>query len=1066
MRSKSETPPTVVGIAASAGGLEAMSLFLQNLPKGLNCAFVLAQHMSPSHESMLVKLLSRETALDVREIGGPVTPAADTIYIPPPGSDVGFAEGALVVLDPSGHPATPKPSADRLFKALADALGARCMGLVLSGTGSDGSYGVQAIREAGGITLAQEPSSAKYDSMPVSAVRTGCVDLVLTPQQIGQHLEKILSQPRDLEELKKMGEEATKNADLFQILLAHTMVDFRQYKESTINRRVHRRMVAKGIATQAEYVDFCRRSQEEVEALYKDLLISVTRFFRDGEQFAVLRDVLQDRVSAKPGAKMRIWVPGCATGEEAYSIAALYAEAAGGLEALGKDSLQIFATDIDEHALAVGRRGSYPRSATDDIPPDLLEKYFEISGDRVIVKQSLRNCVMFTRHNIFQDAPFMSIDLVSIRNVLIYFDNTLQDRVLSRIQYALSADGMLFLGTSETAGTIESHFVQLDPAAKIYAKRSTPPLDMTNFGSTHAIRASRRMLTQDKAKGGDSVHDWSHFHALVGSFAETAVLVTAEGAVLKVYGDLAPFSQITDSVFKGFSLRVLKAPLSNESTTLVLVALKKKKARTGQWHRIEGRDFNHARLVAYPLEPQGHEEPYVLLAIETEMRSTPEASDEERTDYLTYIETELSRTREALNVTMEQLQTSNEELQSLNEELQSSNEELQSTNEELETSNEELQSTNEELITVNEELIVNSTELQRTTAELNGIVDGLPTTMLMLDQGLLIRHASRQAIEQFALKTRGQSMGHISQCHLPEGFPPVVDLCSQALLNRKFVSRQFSSGQRRFLLTIAPLISVNDELIGLVVMVTSLESSIEISLNHTLRRFGQIGTWRVQLPENEVEWSEEVYQIHGLAPEEGTMSLERAIGFFHPDDRAAVRGHLEKALEERSGFHFTARIIRADGRITVLESSGTVVMDRLNNMVGVVGVVRDFSRMQTENMLLRHYNEITSEEGLGVYSYDIRNGVNYWNPTLYDLLGVDRTAQPEIETALRHLAPSSAEKVRGLLKAAMTEGEGFEFEGEIARNGGERIPYRSKCQVVHDEAGEISHVFGVLRRLE
>ena len=196
------------------------------------------------------------------------------------------------------------------------------------------------------------------------------------------------------------------------------------------------------------------------------------------------------------------------------------------------------------------------------------------------------------------------------------------------------------------------------------------------------------------------------------------------------------------------------------------------------------------------------------------------------------------------------------------------------------------------------------------------------------------------------------------------------------------------------------------------------------------------------------------------------MSLERAIGFFHPDDRAAVRGHLEKALEERSGFHFTARIIRADGRITVLESSGTVVMDRLNNMVGVVGVVRDFSRMQTENMLLRHYNEITSEEGLGVYSYDIRNGVNYWNPTLYDLLGVDRTAQPEIETALRHLAPSSAEKVRGLLKAAMTEGEGFEFEGEIARNGGERIPYRSKCQVVHDEAGEISHVFGVLRRLE
>ncbi|WP_168222939.1 chemotaxis protein CheB [Oceanicola sp. D3] len=1053
-----------MGIAASAGGLEAMSLFLQNLPKGLNCAFALAQHMSPSHESMLVKLLSRETNLDVREITGPIEPKADTIYIPPPGSDVGFEDGKLLRLNPSGHPATPKPSADRLFNALAEGLGAHCMGLVLSGTGSDGSYGVQAIREAGGITIAQEPASAKYDSMPVSAVRTGCVDLVLTPQQIGQHLEKILSQPRDLEELKKMGEEATKNADLFQILLAHTMVDFRQYKESTINRRVHRRMVAKGITSQAEYVDFCRRSQEEVEALYKDLLISVTRFFRDGEQFAVLRDVLQDRVTAKPGAKMRIWVPGCATGEEAYSIAALYAEAAGGLDALGKDSLQIFATDIDEHALAVGRRGSYPSSAADDIPPDLLEKYFDISGDRVIVKQSLRNCVMFTRHNIFQDAPFMSIDLVSIRNVLIYFDNTLQDRVLSRIQYALSADGMLFLGTSETAGTIESHFIQLDPAAKIYAKRSTPPIDMTNFGSTHAIRSSRRILTQDKAKGGDNLHDWSNFHALVQSFAETAVLVSAEGAVLKVYGDLAPFCQITDSVFKGFSLRLLKAPLANESTTLLLVARKNMKSRTGQWHRIEGQGFNHARLVVYPMEPQGREEPYVLLAIETEMRTTPEATEEEQGDYVTYIETELARTREALNVTMEQLQTSNEELQSLNEELQSSNEELQSTNEELETSNEELQSTNEELITVNEELIVNSTELQRTTAELNGIVDGLPTTMLMLDQGLLIRHASRRAVEQFELRTRGQSMGHISQCHLPEGFPPVVDLCSQALLNRKNVSRQFSSGQRNFTLTIVPLTSGTDELIGIVVMVIPLESTLETSLIHTLRRFGKIGTWRVQFPDTEVEWSEEVYHIHGLPPETGTMSLDRAIGYLHPDDREVVRGRIDKALEERSGFHFTARVIRPDGRLAVLESSGTVVTDRLNNVVGLIGVVRDFSRMQTESMLLRHYNEITSDEGLGVYSYDIQNGINYWNPTLYDLLGVDRTEQPEIATALKHLTPESADRVRSLLDRAMKQGEDFEFEGEIQRQDGSRIPYHSKCRVLRDDAGKISHTFGVLRR--
>ncbi|MFY0635277.1 MAG: PAS domain-containing protein [Vannielia sp.] len=1058
--------PIVVGIAASAGGLEAMSLFLQNLPKGLNCAFVLAQHMSPSHESMLVKLLSRETALEVKEITEPTEPATDTIYIPPPGSDVSFQNGKLEVLAPQGHPATPKPSADRLFKALAAGLGARCIGLVLSGTGSDGSYGVQAIREVGGITLAQEPTSAKYDSMPVYAIRTGCVDLVLTPQQIGKHLAQILSQPRDLEELKKMGEEATKNADLFQILLAHTMVDFRQYKESTINRRVHRRMVAKGISSQAEYIEFCRRSQEEVEALYKDLLISVTRFFRDSAQFSVLSDVLRERIASKPGAKIRIWVAGCATGEEAYSIAALYAEAAGGLEALAKETLQIFATDIDEHALAVGRKGAYPRSATDDIPSDLLNKYFDISGDRVFVKQSLRNCVMFTRHNIFQDAPFMSIDLVSIRNVLIYFDSNLQDRVLSRIQYALAPDGLLFLGTSETTGAMDSHFVQYDPAARIYAKRAAPPLDMANFGSAHAIRASRRMLDQQRAPSADNVNDWGHFHSLVRSVADNAILVNSESTVMKVYGDLAPYSQITDAVFKGFTLRLLKAPLANESTTLVLVALKNMKTRTGQWHQVEGRDFNHARLVAYPIAGTENDDPYVLLAIESELRTTPQASEEERSDYLTYVETELSRTREALNVTMEQLQTSNEELQSLNEELQSSNEELQSTNEEMETSNEELQSTNEELITVNEELIVNSTELQRTTAELNGIVDGLPTTMMMLDQGLLIRHASRRAIEQFRLRTRGQSMGHVSQCHLPEGFPPVVDLCSQALLNRKFLSRQFGTGMSRHLLTIAPLVSASDELIGLVVMVTLLENSIETSLNHTLRRFGQIGTWHVQLPENEISWSEETYAIHGEPAADKPITLERALSFYHPEDRAMVSAHLEAALEERGGFHFTARLNRADGKLIVIESSGTVITDRLNTPVAVVGVIRDFSRVQTENMLLRHYNEITTDEGIGVFSYDVINGANYWNPKFYSIFGIDPSVQPTIEVALERLSPDSATKARALLEAAMTHGDPYEFEGEIQQGEGKLVPYRSTGRAYRNDEGKISHVFGTIRIIE
>lgn len=287
----------VAGIAASAGGLEAVSLLVQNLPRSANAIYVIAQHMSPTHKSVLTSLIARETSLPVVELSRVTEPEAGTIYVTPPDTDVVFEDGKLRLRNPAGHPATPKPSADRLFQSLAKECGENCVGIVLSGTGSDGSYGVQSIREAGGITIAQEPGSAKYDGMPASAIETGCIDLILTPEQIGEHAEKILAKPRDLELLRSAADEPGKLTELFSILMARTQVDFADYKENTLNRRIARRMSALSINDYEKYVDYCRSNVDEVDALHRDLLISVTRFFRDPDQFRKLNDQVEKQLA-------------------------------------------------------------------------------------------------------------------------------------------------------------------------------------------------------------------------------------------------------------------------------------------------------------------------------------------------------------------------------------------------------------------------------------------------------------------------------------------------------------------------------------------------------------------------------------------------------------------------------------------------------------------------------------------------------------------------------------------------------------------------------------------------
>lgn len=1069
-KKKTTKVSSIVAIASSAGGLEATSLLAQNLPSDLNCCYVIAQHMSPSHKSMLVQLLSRETKLEVEELENRTVPKPNVVYIPQPGYDVVYADNEFQLREPSGHPASPKPSADRLFISLAEKLGEYAIGVVLSGTGSDGSYGVRAIRESGGITIAQEPATCKYDSMPAAAIRTGCVDLTLTPQQIGEHIGLVLVRPRNLSVLRELSENSSRHRDLFEILLSHTLVDFRQYKETTINRRIQRRMIAKGINDFDTYVDLCRRSVEEIDALYRDLLISVTRFFRDWEQFVELRESINEQFKDHPTAQpIRVWVAGCATGEEAYSIAILLAEALGGLDAISSDSIQIFATDIDEDALNVGRKGVYPYSAVADIPESLLHKYFDVKQDLVYLKPKLRHFVMFSRHNVFQDAPFISVDMVSIRNVMIYFNARLQERVLTRIVYALKPKGLLFLGTSETLGPMEGHFTQVSPNARLFQLRDQKVTSRTAHAAFRSLIHPNAYRPEHSHSSIRIADEWKNFDRLAASVVKDGMVINRERTVLRVYGDIAPFSELTAQSFGHSTLGILKKPLASDAASLALVALKRKEKRAGQWHPMPGNKTKVVQLTAYPMGAEGEvAEDLVLIGIEVDEQPDQALPESEKSEYVHYLEDELSRTRDALQVTIEQLQTSNEELQSVNEELQSSNEELQSTNEELETSNEELQSTNEELITVNEELLVNTSQLERTSAELNELVANTPTTLLMVDQGLVIRYASEQAIQALRLTERGVGYGHLSQVSLPDGFPALVDLSSQVLVSRKTAFQQFKIGKRLNRLAIAPIVAQDDHLIGLVLQVQS-DNKLHL-INEKLRKYGGVGTWRVNMATGETDYSEELAEIMGFSDDFQPLKFDQAMAAsVHPDDLPRVLGILNDAAKNLSSFHYHMRIPRKDGSVYLAEVAGDALQDPETHETLLIGVLRNVSDAMNSELLLQHYNDIAKSHGIGFYSYDVLNDLPYWSPALYEIMGVDAQEgilAPTVQEGLAMFSEDTRAQFDDLFRAILSDKKAFERDDTITRSDRSRARVRITGNVIVNEADIVTHIYGSFELLE
>jgi two-component system, chemotaxis family, CheB/CheR fusion protein len=779
-RSETSLEFPIVGIGASAGGLDAFTQLLQAVPADTGMAFVLIQHLAPNYPSSLAEILSRTTRMVVSEgkNDSPVRP--NHIYVIPPGRDLIVSAGLLQLTARDLH-GQHRPI-DLFLHSLAEDRKHLAIAVVLSGTGTDGTIGLQGIKAEGGITFAQD-ASAQHHSMPRSAIASGCVDFVLSPEEIGQEITRIARSrlvgpsPDSEEAMNQLN-----LADVVKTLQAATGIDFTNYKATTLRRRIARRMVIRKIESFTDYARFLRQRPGEVEALFQDILIHVTRFFRDPDSYEALKaDVFPELVKNKsPQRPIRIWTLGCSTGEEAYSLAIALAEFA---ESTGVQiPAQIFATDLNEASIQKARAGAYPKSIAQDISAERLRRFFYEAEGNYRISKSIRELCVFSKHNVLADAPFARIDLVSCRNLLIYLQPVLQQYLMPILRYALNSGGFLWLGASETIASYRDFFEVQDSKHKIYKKRlgsgpaevgfrlQRPSVVQSNF---EPIEFPPRELERTQLyREGDRI--------LLARYAPPSVLISSDLEVLQFRGDTSPYlaaapgratlnllRMLREGLLPGVHAAVTKAgtervPVRQEnlqvkinggfrSVTVEVVPINGIRPNEGGFLILF---VEPADLTAAP--PEAHQ-----AGVEASgAGSVRSVTAQQQIDRL---HQELATVRDYLQSVIERQEAANEDLQSANEEVQSANEELQSVNEELETSKEEIESSNEELATVNDELNNRNLELNLLNNDLNNIFDNVETPFILVGRDLRIRRVTKQAEKTLNLSTAdlGRPIAHL-----------------------------------------------------------------------------------------------------------------------------------------------------------------------------------------------------------------------------------------------------------------------------------------------------------------
>lgn len=815
------TPPRyVVAIGASAGGLDALEKLFDKLPVDSGAAFVVIQHLSPDHKSIMDSLLARHTSMPVVTVTNNMAMQANSVYLIPAGSLMQL-EGDRFLLTPKSPRILTLPI-DVFFQSLAANYKQYSVGVVLSGTGSDGTRGAGAINEAGGLLMAQEPESAKFDGMPRSIISTGLVDVILPIEAIAERIySHVITQGKsDLALRSSMHESVQETIEqTYHRLLAQLNqvggINFADYKSGTVMRRIERRMAVRQVNTLEDYLVLLSDDEAEILTLRRELLIPVTSFFRDPEAYEALKTQVVNELLARKSEdrNIRIWCAGTSTGEEAYSIGMLFLEAFE--EAKYWPSLKIFATDVNQDNIDMGSAGVYPESIMAEITPEQLDRFFNKRGNHFVVKNELRQRIVFAKHNLLTDPPFTKMDLVVCRNVLIYFKPEAQMRVLNRLQFALKPNSFLFLGSSESLGTLQDDFEIISQRQKIWKvlKLSTTPLELgypmdsrrdtaiALTKSTQALNALNRTIVQ---RGYDT---------LIKAFCPpAAVLLGANLQVLHSYGDVNRFMQFRPGQASLELNRFLPDLLVPIASALLYKTLRESTSTTSDLVRMQlpnaGPDSAKValRLSAWPVAAREGDDKKASMALlvfeevtEFWRNQSPQAVDIEfeTNERMQVLQHELAATRESLQATIEELETSNEELQATNEEMMASNEELQS-------SNEELQSVNEELNTVNSEYQEKIEILNRVNADLDNLAKVVASGTIFVDEQLHVSRFSTDATEIFKLRLSdlGRPLSDISHTL---NYPVMADDLKLAIETGEMQERNVvSAADRSYLVKMLP----------------------------------------------------------------------------------------------------------------------------------------------------------------------------------------------------------------------------------------------------------------------
>ncbi len=1021
----SETRPfTIVGLGASAGGLKALQLFFGALSENIGMAFVVVTHLHPEHESVLAELIQSHTHMPVNQVKEMVVIQPDHVYVIPPNRNIILTDSHLNTTE-FDEPRGLRSPIDTFFRSLAAAHG-EAIAVILSGGGTDGSVGVKAIKEAGGLILVQEPREAAYDSMPRAAIATGLADVVLPVRELVEKLVRLRQQPIHL----PLDPEALTAPDMETVLRilgqvhSQTGHDFSQYKRSTILRRIQRRMQLNGFATLDAYLDYLNHQGEEAHLLFNDLLIGVTNFFRDRDSWESLAEKVIPQLFAGKGSdeSIRVWAIGCSTGEEAYSLAILLLEHASTLDK--RPTIQIFASDLDKRALMRAREGIYPEAIEADVSAERLQRFFVKDGHYYQTVRELRDIVVFADHSVLRDPPFSRLDLISCRNLLIYLQRDMQERVFELFHYALRRGMFLFLGSSESAEVLQDLFRAVDKTHRLYQTRPRPdeyrpipllPLVISE-SSGHKERATQLLSPQLSAMASaDTFHERE-----LEAYGPPSLLINQEYQILHVSETAGRYLMPRKGPITKDLLKVIRPELQYELRSILFRAFEKKKAVISAPIYLDFTGHTQRVILSVRLRPRDDQaretdEPKsqmaLLLFIEDEPDELPgdaESQREEREKSLEadghantmveQLEKEVRRLRYHLQVNIEKYEGSNEELKAANEELQSINEEYRATTEELETSKEELHSINEELQTVNNELKSKVEELSQAHGDLENLMAATEFGTLFLDRELCIKRYTpgTERLLNIRPTDKGRPIAHLTNKLSYDNLPRDA---AQVLQQLTPVEREVRGPQGEwFLVRLRPYRTVDDLIDGVVVTfvdVTELKQ-IEIALRErenelTLaQQAAWAGFWALDLRTKKATVSVVWREIMGLIGESESQTLAEMLHIVHVDDRPRVASIGARRWRETMIYELEFRINHPTRGWRWILSRHRPLVAAADGQLRLYGFVMDITaRKQMEEALHER------EQELRQLNETLESKVNERTQTIQDLAAQLTRAEQE-----------------------------------------------------------------------